>query len=128
MLTGSITNLEAKREAFADADLFVLPSHSENFSQALFEAMVAGLPALISQEVDYAREVQSQGAGMAVRPDSGEFARAIMGLLHNTELRQNMGINARKMASAYPWELCGERLAGTLRSILAHEDFSPPNF
>jgi glycosyltransferase involved in cell wall biosynthesis len=51
VLTGPITNLRLKQEALVDADLFVMPSHAENFCHALFEAMAASLPAVVS---DYA--------------------------------------------------------------------------
>jgi glycosyltransferase involved in cell wall biosynthesis len=37
---------QAKQAAFSDADLFVLPSHSESFGMVIAEALAHGLPVL----------------------------------------------------------------------------------
>ncbi len=39
-------------EAFVDADLFVLPSHQENFGNTVIESLAAGTPVLISDQVN----------------------------------------------------------------------------
>jgi glycosyltransferase involved in cell wall biosynthesis len=39
---------EAKRDAFLNADLFVLPPHSENFGMVVAEALAHGVPAVVS--------------------------------------------------------------------------------
>lgn len=45
---------EAKTRAFRDADLFVLPSHSENFGIAIAEALAHGLPAIATRNTPWA--------------------------------------------------------------------------
>ena len=42
---------EQKKEVFAGASAFVLPSYSENFGIAVAEALAAGLPCLVSRRV-----------------------------------------------------------------------------
>ncbi|MGH1330187.1 MAG: glycosyltransferase [Paracoccaceae bacterium] len=59
MLTGA-----AKRQAFAKAEAFVLPSHQENFGIVVAEALSAGCPVLISNKVNIWREIIASGAGM----------------------------------------------------------------
>jgi len=121
ILTGPITDLQAKKEALIDADLFVLPSHSENFCHALFEAMATGLPSIVSNSINYATEIVSHGAGLALNREPGQFADAIVELLRNPDMRKTMGANARRLAAGYSWEKCGERIALTLQSIVTRQ-------
>jgi glycosyltransferase involved in cell wall biosynthesis len=47
------------------ADVFVLPSHQENFGIAVAEALACGTPVLISDQVNIWREVVEDGGGFA---------------------------------------------------------------
>jgi glycosyltransferase involved in cell wall biosynthesis len=53
------------------AEVFVLPSHQENFGIAVVEARACGTPVLISRPVNIWREIESSGAGL-VDEDSVE--------------------------------------------------------
>jgi glycosyltransferase involved in cell wall biosynthesis len=61
----------AKWGAFYGAELFVLPSHQENFGIAVVEALACGLPVLISDQVNIWREIEKGEAGI-VSTDSYE--------------------------------------------------------
>jgi glycosyltransferase involved in cell wall biosynthesis len=50
--------------AFRAAEVFVLPSHQENFGVVVAEALAVGLPPLISNKVNIWREIEADGAGM----------------------------------------------------------------
>ena len=47
----------------AAAEMFVLSSHQENFGIAVAEALHAGLPVLLSDRVNIARDIERSGAG-----------------------------------------------------------------
>ena len=59
MISGAI-----KWGALRAAEVFVLPSHQENFGIVVAEALAAGVPALISNKVNIWREIQFAGAGI----------------------------------------------------------------
>ncbi|MEB3335960.1 MAG: glycosyltransferase [Leptolyngbyaceae bacterium] len=64
MLSGDV-----KWGAYHAAEVFVLPSHQENFGIAVAEAMACGVPVLISNKVNIWREIEADGAGLVANDD-----------------------------------------------------------
>ena len=62
------------------ADLFLFPSHSENFGMAVLEALAAGLPVVASRNTPWA-EMEKVGSGLWVDNTPEAFAHAIAQLL-----------------------------------------------
>ena len=56
-------NGDSKWGAFSAAEVFVLPSHQENFGIAVAEALACATPVLISNKVNIWREIVEAGAG-----------------------------------------------------------------
>jgi len=61
--TGMLTG-DMKLGALRSADVFVLPSHQENFGIAVAEALACGVPVLISNKVNIWREIDQDEAGL----------------------------------------------------------------
>jgi len=61
--TGSLEGT-LKWGAFAASEVFVLPSHQENFGIVVAEALACGLPVIVSDKVNIWREVVSGRAGL----------------------------------------------------------------
>jgi glycosyltransferase involved in cell wall biosynthesis len=55
---------DMKWGAFMAAELFVLPSHQENFGIAVIEALACSTPVLISDKVNIWREIEADHAGI----------------------------------------------------------------
>jgi glycosyltransferase involved in cell wall biosynthesis len=105
----------AKRAAaFADADLFVLSSYSENFGMAPVEAMGLGLPVVLTDRVGIHQEVTEARAGIATPVSSEAIASALLLLLRDDSLRLEMGRNARRLAAS---RYSVEAVAGRLRDL-----------
>ncbi len=85
------------------ADLFVLPSLSEGMSNALLEAMAAGLPC-VATNVGAAAEMLDDGAcGVLVPPgERAQLTSALLELLTDPQLRARLGAAAqRRVAERY---------------------------
>lgn len=89
------------RTFLATTDLFVLPSRSEGFSNAIIEAMAASLPVIATDVGGNAEAVQDGVTGFVVpSEDPGALARAILRLLADAALAEKMGAAGRHAASA----------------------------
>jgi len=117
VMTGGI-DPATKVEALADADVLVMPSEAENFGFSVFEAMSSRMPVVVSNTLNYAGEIAGSGAGFSVdrRPDA--VADAILRLVENPVLRQQMGANGLMVASKYSWHKTGEKVDRVIRSIV----------
>jgi glycosyltransferase involved in cell wall biosynthesis len=68
---------DAKWGAFYASEVFVLPSHQENFGIAVVEALACHVPVLISDKVNIWREIEADGAGL-VAPDTVTGMRQLL--------------------------------------------------
>ncbi|MBU3889573.1 glycosyltransferase [Methylosinus sp. KRF6] len=73
---GEIRN-ELVSQTLADCDLFFLPTRGENFGHAILDALLAGVPVLISDRTPF-QSLELKGAGWSLSLDAPErFAEAI---------------------------------------------------
>lgn len=96
---GHVTGAQ-KASALAQAWIYALPSHSENFGIAPVEAMLQGIPCVLGRGVAIAADAERSGACIAtdVRPPA--IAAALTRLLSDDEARNAMGARARSFAHA----------------------------
>jgi glycosyltransferase involved in cell wall biosynthesis len=110
---------EEKLAVLRDADLFVLPSLSENFGIAVIEAMACGLPVIISDQVKIWREVEAAEAGR-VGPCRAEwFAGAMEELLAREDWRRRLGEGGRALVrERFQWTNIASLMEKTYISII----------
>lgn len=109
---------EAKLAALADADLFVLPSFSENFGIAVIEALATGLPVLISDKVNIHREVAAAGAGEVEPIDAERFAGRALAMLEDKDALRRQGERGVEMVTRlFNWPSIGKRLEEVYRAV-----------
>ena len=99
-LTGAI-NGQDKIDFLANADLFVLPSHNENFGNVYVESLAAGTPIVASRQTPWA-EVEDSDCGRWVNNSVDETVNAIIEMLEKD--RDLMRINSKKLAEKYDWK------------------------
>lgn len=94
---------EAKTRAFAEADVFVLPSYTEGFSMSVLEAMAHGLPVVVTP-VGALPEVITEGVnGIFTQPgNSQDLAEKLETLIRDRAKAQAMGArNAKYVAERF---------------------------
>jgi glycosyltransferase involved in cell wall biosynthesis len=89
----------AKAAALAAAEVFVLPSYSENFGMAPVEAMSMGIPVVVTDQVGIHKEISEGQAGIVTPPAIAPLAAALTLLLREGDLRAEMGRNAARLAA-----------------------------
>lgn len=87
--TGMLTGKE-KLMAYAESDIFVLPSYSEGLSMAALEAMFCRLPVVISHQCNMP-EVEREKAGVIVEIEPGPLHEALIDLIDNGNKAEEMG-------------------------------------
>jgi glycosyltransferase involved in cell wall biosynthesis len=104
------------------AELFVLPSYSENFGNVVAEAMAMGCPAVVTAEVGIAPLLESAGAGVIASGEPRELAGAICRLLADTHSRSQMGRRGVEAARArLSWSGVAAEAERLYREILREE-------
>ena len=109
---------QEKVKLLAVADVFVLPSHSENFGVSVLEAMAAGLPCVLGRGVALANPLEEAGGGIAVDPSGEAIAAGLREYLDSPETRFHAGDAARHLVEReYSIETMASRLTGLYESV-----------
>ena len=90
-----------KQDAFAGSDCFVLPSMKENFGIAAVEALSAGLPVLISDNVYIWKEIIKEGGGWVCNYSIESLINSITGILKSPSDLKNKKENSRRSAQLF---------------------------
>jgi glycosyltransferase involved in cell wall biosynthesis len=106
---------------YAAARVFVLPSWAEGLSNALLEAMSAGLPVIATRIGGNVDVVEDGITGLLVEPGrAAELAAALERLLRDDGLAQQLGAGARAAVRAeHTLERAAERYVQLYRATLA---------
>jgi glycosyltransferase involved in cell wall biosynthesis len=109
-----------KDAALGAAQLFVLPSVSENFGQVVLEALASGLPAIVSRACPWG-EIESRGCGWWIMPEATALRRSLDEALSlpPSELAA-LGERGRQWAlREFGWPAVAARLAALYRELPA---------
>jgi glycosyltransferase involved in cell wall biosynthesis len=110
---------QRKLEAFRDAEMFMLPSYSENFGIAVVEAMACGVPVAISDKVNIWREVEAAGAGIVGATTVASVAEQITRLVRDPQAPA-MGERGRRLVEErFSWDKIAQALESVYRSLAA---------
>ena len=105
---------------YKTADIVCCPATGwESFGIVLLEAMAVGKPIVASDIQGYASVVTHGADGLLVPPKNAEkLAQALISLMTDESLRQQMGDKGRLKALEYDWEHVAQRVMDYYLSVL----------
>jgi glycosyltransferase involved in cell wall biosynthesis len=118
---GSVSNEDLPRYyRMADMHLFPSTKRAEAFGLVAMEAAASGVPSIASDLPGVRTVVLDGDTGLLVPPANvEELKKAILLLLEQVDLRERLGLSARKQAEQrYAWEPLIDRLEETYASVL----------
>lgn len=109
---------EAKQELFAGADLFVLPTYSENFGIVVAEALAYGLPVITTTGTPWEGLLENR-CGFWVHPSADGLETALRSAtLLSKEERQAMGQRGKSwIARDFLWDGIGTKMSATYHEL-----------
>jgi len=117
---------DMKWGAFYASELFVLPSHQENFGIAVAESLGCGVPVLISDKVNIWREIQADGGGLVGNDDAQDTeANMRKWLAMSSAQREEMSRRAHEIFSE---RFTVEQMTGSLMQTILEFVKNKPAF
>jgi glycosyltransferase involved in cell wall biosynthesis len=110
-----------KQVLLQGSDLFVLTSHSESFALAAMEAIAAGTPVLITQDVPLAPLVKKFHTGWVTSQQAAAIASVITSVLDagfNTDAVRARSERCRNLAANFTWERIAARMEEVYVSVM----------
>lgn len=109
-----------KTRLFREADIFVLPSYSENFPVSILEAMSHGIPVISTKAGGIPEMLRDDVEGVLI--DAGAIpalSDAIVRLASDDKLRNRLGVAGHdRVASLYSRDVVLSRLEGVYDDVL----------
>jgi glycosyltransferase involved in cell wall biosynthesis len=110
-------NNELVRLFYSKTDIFVYPSHYEGFGLPVLEAMTLGAP-VVTANTSSLPEVAGDAAILIEPHDMTQLAEAILQVINDSQLRQELINKGRERAKLFSWERTAKETLKAYRSIL----------
>ncbi len=101
---------------YSGAEMLILPSHYEGFGLSLVQAMACGTPVVAGKNSSMI-EVVGDGGILVDQKDSNEIAKAMVVLLSDTKLRNELIDKGLKQSSKFSWKQSATRIVEISREL-----------
>lgn len=95
-ILGTVTG-EAKKDLFSRAGIFVLPTYSEGFSLAVLEALMYGMPAVVSDQTGLSPLLEDYGAAVVTALNADAYAQGVLKVMNDTGLYHQLPENGGRL-------------------------------
>lgn len=114
-------DLIKKQNLYKKCNIFVMPSLHENFGLAAAEAMAAGMPVILSDQVGLAPDVKKWGAGSIIPTENPVALAQAVKDMHSGRHLEKMSIEAKKLIDCrFSQENFSKDLLSMYSRALAH--------
>lgn len=123
ILVGMLTGKD-KLAALSDADIFVLPSHSEGFSIATLEALISGTPSLLSDRVGFGDAIRENNAAHLIELNEKSIVEGLNKMLDDKDYCQTLSKNGISLVkNKYDIKLVATQLFNEFEQIVKNNKF-----
>ena len=114
---------EEKNKKYQSADLFILPSHSENFGVSVAEALSNGIPCIVSKGAPW-KMLDEKKAGWWIGNSVEMLTKNLISILSiSTSDLESMGLNGRNLVSEdFNWNKVSSMMIELYQWILTREN------
>jgi glycosyltransferase involved in cell wall biosynthesis len=125
--TGLVTG-DRKEALFAEADVFVLPTYSENFGIAVAEALARGVPVITTTGAPW-EDLETWRCGWWVKPGVDSIGRALVAAMNasRAELTEMGQRGVQLVKEKYSWDQIGRSALKAYQWMLDQSQ-QRPNF
>lgn len=107
-----------KSDLFSSADIFILPSFSENFGVVVAEALAHGTPVITTTGTPWS-ELPLRGCGWCIEPNVESISSSLQEAMRMPkELLRAMGMRGIDYAMEFNWPAIAEKTCTTYRWLL----------
>jgi D-inositol-3-phosphate glycosyltransferase len=107
---------------YSSADVLIMPSYYESFGMVALEAMACGTPVIASQVGGLPFLVKNGKTGFVIHEKDPEaIADALLRIMTDANLKNQLGSNAAEYALDYSWSLIAQRISREYSSLLKNQ-------
>ncbi len=111
-----------KLAAYAEAELFALPSYQENFGIVIIEALACGTAVLISDKVNIHNEITKEAVGIVTTTEVSSVTKALREFFSSNSYSIRSATSRSNFAKKhYDWRLIASRWVQTLEQLAQNQ-------
>jgi glycosyltransferase involved in cell wall biosynthesis len=111
-----------KSELYQSADLFALPTFTENFGVVVAEALAHGLPVITTKGAPWA-DLETYRCGRWIEIGMAPLAKALAETMAlSDEARHEMGARGREYVRRFDWRDIAEQMHSVYRWLLSQSE------
>jgi glycosyltransferase involved in cell wall biosynthesis len=117
---------DLKWQAYREANLYILPSYSENFGMTVVESLSVGTPVITTTGTPW-RKLKSMHAGFWINNDAESIKKCLVQSMNTpSDILEEMGVNGYNWVRIeFSWEIISNQMQNTYMYLLKKNNEKP---